>query len=202
MRRQQQQRQRQRQPKRKPTLIDVLILVAFVGIVIGIGYPNVVRVQRRMALKSATGELRSIFHIARIRAISGGKGAGLKFEEIRGGWHYAMYSDGDRDGIQNDDIKTGIDTLIVPPRAVFSQSRNVTIGLIDGPVRGPDGDLVREPVMFNQSAICSFSSVGEATPGTIYVRDKHGDLWCLRVSGLTSKVQTLRYDRETKRWES
>ena len=184
------------------TLIELLIIVAIVGLVLGVAYPNFLKMQRRIALRSAAGELRSIFHLARMRAISRGLNTGVKFVLLGGTWHFATYQDGDRDGVRNDDINKGIDKMIAPPRIVFSQSHIVTIGVIDVPVKDPDGDLVKSPVTFNQSTLCSFSPVGQATPGTIYITDNDGDLWCVRVYGPTAKIRTLRYDRATKRWVS
>lgn len=184
------------------TLIELLIIVAIVGLVLGVAYPNFQKMQRRIALRSAAGELRSIFHLVRMRAISRGANTGVKFVLLGGVWHFATYEDGDRDGVRNDDIKKGIDRMIAPPRIVFSQSNIVTIGVIDVPVKDPDGDLVKSPVTFNQSTLCSFSPVGQATPGTIYITDNDGDLWCVRVYGASAKIRTLRYDRATKRWVS
>lgn len=184
------------------TLIELLITIAIIGLVAGITVPNLWKIQRRMALRAAAGELRSIFHLARMRAISRGVHTGLKFVMLDGAWHFATYEDGDRDGVRNDDIKKGIDRLVARPRIVFSQSHIVTIGLIAEPFKDPDGDKVKSPVTFNQSMLCSFSPMGEATPGTIYITDKDGDMWCVRVYGASAKIRALRYDRTKKRWLS
>ena len=124
----------------------------------------------------------------------------MKFLLIGGQWHFAVYDDGDGDGVRNDDIKSGKDIPLSPPRVVFPEARNVTIGLIDVAVKDADGDPVKSAVTFNNSTICSFSPIGESTPGTIYITDSDGDLWCVRVYGASAKIRTLRYDREKKKW--
>ena len=184
------------------TLIELLVIIAIVGLILGVAYPNFLKMQRRVALKSAAGELRAIFHLTRMRAISRGLHVGVKFVLLGGAWHFATYEDGDRDGVRNDDIKKGVDKMVARPREVFSQSRIVTIGLIDVPVKDPDGDVVKSAVTFNQSTLCSFSQDGTATPGTIFITDNDGDLWCVRVYGASAKVTALRYDRAKKRWVS
>ena len=184
------------------SLIELLIVIAIIGLFLGITVPNLHKIQRRIALRSAAGELRSTFHLARMRAIAKGVNTGLKFLMIDGAWHFATYEDGDRDGVRNDDIKKGIDKLVARPRIVFSQSKIVTIGLPGYAFKDPDGDTVKSAVTFNQTLLASFSPMGEATPGTIYITDLDGDMWCVRVYGATAKIRALRYDRAAKRWVS
>ena len=184
------------------TLIEILIVVAIIGLILGIAIPNFASMRRRMALRAAAGELRSLFHLVRMRAIARGVNTGVKFAMQDGAWHFATYEDGDRDGVRNDDIKSGVDPMVARPRIVFSQSQIVTIGLPGYSFKDPDGDTVKSAVTFNQTSLCSFSPIGEATPGTIYLTDNAGELWCVRVYGATAKIRALRYDRAKKRWVS
>jgi hypothetical protein len=161
--------------------------------------------RRRMALRIAAGELRAVFHLARMRVISRGQNCGLKFLMMGGEWRFAVYDDGDGDGIRNDDIVKGVDRLVHPPRVVLRESGIVTIGLLAEKIKDPDGDPLpptKTPIHFNRSTICSFSPLGESTPGSIYITDRCDGLWCVRVYGASAKIRTLRYDREVKRWLS
>jgi prepilin-type N-terminal cleavage/methylation domain-containing protein len=184
------------------TLMEILIVLAIIGLILGVAFPNFQKMQRRMALRAAAGELRSVFNLVRMRAIARGINTGVKFVMLDGAWHFATYEDGDHDGVRNDDIKKGTDPMVAKPRIVFSQSQIVTIGLPSFAFKDPDGDTVKSPVTFNQTALCSFSPIGEATPGSIYITDNDGELWCVRVYGATAKVRALRYDRTKKRWVS
>ncbi len=182
------------------SLIELLIVLAVIGLIAGIALPNFHKMRNRVALRAAAGELRSIFHRVRMRALSTGKNNGIKFLQLAGVWHFILYEDGDGDGVRNDDIKSGVDIPLSPPRVVFPEARNVTIGLIEVAVKDADGDLVKSAVTFNNSSICSFSPIGESTPGTIYITNSDGDLWCVRVYGASAKIRALRYDREKKKW--
>ena len=184
------------------SLIDLLIVIAIIGMVIGITTPHFAKIRNRMALRAAAGELRSIFHLVRMRAVSRGANSGVKFLQLAGRWHFVLYEDGDRDGVRNDDIHKGIDKPLSHPRVVFREARNITIGLLGVPVKDADGDLVKSPVAFGNSTICSFSPMGESTPGTIYITDNDGGLWCVRVYGASAKIRTLRYDPGKKKWVS
>jgi prepilin-type N-terminal cleavage/methylation domain-containing protein len=184
------------------TLIELLIVIAIIGMIVSVTVPNFMTMRRRMAVRAAAGELRSVFHLVRMRALARGVNTGVKFLLQDGAWHFATYEDGDGDGVRNDDIKKGIDRMIARPRVVFTHSSIVTIGLPGYPFKDPDGDKVKSAVTFNQTLLCSFSPIGAATPGTIYLTDNDGELWCVRVYGATAKIRALRYDRGKQKWVS
>lgn len=187
------------------TLIELLIVVAIVGLMISITLPSFAKMRRRAALQAAASELRSQFRLARSRAIARNVNCGLKFLLLGGEWHFALYEDGDDDGVRNDDIKSGKDRLIARPRVVFPGSKIVAIGLLDITIKDPDGDSLsptKSPVVFNASTICSFSPLGQSTPGTIYITDRGTDLYAVRVFGTSAKIRVLRYLRGAGRWET
>ena len=179
------------------SLIELLIALAVIGIVIGVALPNFTSMRRRAALRAASGELRAIFHHTRQRAISRGQNAGVKFFMDGGEWQYAVYDDGDGDGVKNDDIRRGIDPVAGEPRRVLREADIVTFGLLPRRIKDPDGqrlDPSRSPVQFGRSTICSFTPMGESTPGTIYVKAGDDELFAIRVYGITARRRTLRFD--------
>ena len=194
-----------RKGQRGFTLAEALTVLAIIGLIVLVSVPAFGTMRRRAALRSASAQLRAIFHQARSRAITRAEHCGLKFLLIGGEWHFAVYDDGDGDGVRNDDIKSGRDVLVSPPRVVLRESRAVTIGLLADSIRDPDGDPLpptKSPVAFNKSTICSFSPIGQSTPGTIYLTDRAGDLFAVRVYGATAKIRVLRYVAAKKRWIS
>ncbi len=185
------------------TLMELLVTISIIGLFLAFTVPTFTSLRRRAMLRAASDDLRSVFHLARSRAIARSTNCGLKFVQLAGVWHYSIYDDADGDGVRNDDIRKGVDKLVKPPRVVFPTSPIVTIGLLPMSIRDPDGDLLKpngSPVRFNNSAICSFSPRGESTPGTIYITDRMSDIYAVRVYGATAKIRVLRYDRGTGRW--
>lgn len=185
------------------SLLELLTVVAIVGLIVCITVPSFGNLRRRAALQAAATELRSQFHLTRSRAIAHNVNCGMKFLLLAGEWHFAVYEDGDGDGVRNDDIKSGKDRMIARPRVVLPTSRAATIGLLDISIKDPDGDALspsKSPVAFNQSTICSFSPLGQSTPGTIYITDRGLDLYAVRVYGASAKIRVLRYLRATGKW--
>ncbi|HEU4522639.1 MAG TPA: GspH/FimT family pseudopilin [Thermoanaerobaculia bacterium] len=186
------------------TLIELLTVIAIIGIGVAVAVPSWMSLRRRAAVRSAAAEIRSVFHETRSRAIAGWRNSGVRFTPSGTGWQFAIYDDGDRDGVRNDDIRNGVDVLVAPPRHLFQQPQLVTIGLLPQTIRDPDGDPLRpgdSPVQFNRSSICSFTPLGTSTAGTIYLTDDAGSLYAVRVFAATAKIRLVRYDGARRRWE-
>lgn len=184
-------------------LMEMITAAAIIGLFAVAAAPAFASLQRRAALRAASSELRAIFRLARSRAIARNANCGIRFFKVGGEWQFGMYDDGDRDGVRKEDIAKGIDRLIGRPRVVLPESRSVAIGLPSQSIKDPAGAPLSpssSPVKFNASAICSFSPLGESTPGTIYMRDREGEVYAVRVYGASAKVRVLRYVRDTQKW--
>lgn len=186
------------------TLIELLITLAIIGLTVAIAVPNLQALRRRAAVRTAASEIRSIFRAARARAITRGANTGVKFTRGAYDWQYSIYDDGDGDGIRNDDIQRGVDRRVTAPQYMIRGAELASISIPASVRVDPDGAAMpanASPVQFGTSTICSFSPLGESTPGTIYLADAAGLAYCVRVFGGTAKVRVLRYDVQRKRWE-
>jgi prepilin-type N-terminal cleavage/methylation domain-containing protein len=185
------------------TLLELLTVLAILGLMVVCSIPAFGNYRRRMSIIAASEQFRSILRATRARAIASGRNAGVKF--ISGTeWTYAIYEDGDGDGVRNDDITRGTDRRTFGPAIVMPSFHIATIGLLKTTVKDPDGDPLKpdaSPVQFGRSTICSFSPIGSGTPGTLYLIDGGGQLWAARVHGSGGRVRVLRYNDGLKKWE-
>lgn len=185
------------------TLSELLTAIAIAGLIICCAVPSWMSMRRRAAVRSAAAEIRSVFHLVRSRAISHSRSTGVKFVDGLDGWKYALYDDGDGDGVRNDDITRGTDRLVSGQRFLWQQPLVVKVAIPSYVTHDPDGDPLTarsSPVQFNRSTICSFSPLGQATAGTIYLTDDADSAWAVRVYGATAKIRVLSYDRSRRRW--
>ena len=162
------------------------------------------RLKESVAIRSAVHETTVAFYRARSYAISRNRNVGLKFRKNGPRHEWTMYADGNGNGVLSSEISSGVD----PQMGVYLPwSRNDVLPGIMTDIRVPDPsspgsylDRIDDPIRFNNSDICSFSGIGESTPGSVYLWDGRDRMAVVRVFGATAKVRTLYYRRGEKGW--
>jgi hypothetical protein len=186
------------------SLFEVLLGITTVGWMLALALPGVGRLREQVVLRSAVHEASVAFYRARAYAISRNRNVGLKFRKNGDRYEWALYADGNGNGVRTADIASGVDKYL---GAYYPWTRNDALpGIMTG-TRVPDPsdpghylDRIEDPVRFNNSDICSFSPMGESTPGSIYIWDSHDGMAVLRVFGRTAKLRSLYYRRGEKDW--
>jgi hypothetical protein len=162
------------------------------------------QLQGSLSVRSAAAEVSAAFFRARAYALTRGVAIALKFRKDGGRYEWALYRDGNGNGVRTSEIASGVDRslgLAIP----WSRS-DVRPGILRGtPVPDPSSpgtplDRLEDPIRFNNSDLCSFSPVGESTPGSVYLWDGRDRMAVVRVFGRSAKVRTLYYFRGEKTW--
>jgi prepilin-type N-terminal cleavage/methylation domain-containing protein len=178
------------------SLVEILFSLAILTLVVCIATPALLGMTRRLTLRAVAGRIRMILLTVRNEAELANCNRGVRFSRHGDAWSYAVYEDGDTDGVRNDDIRSGRDPLIRGPFVLLDESANVRVGLPPGPrVADPDGGPPLAPsaaVSFNGSSLCSFSPDGDGTPGTLYLTDGL-DAAAVRCTGDGGHVYVLLY---------
>lgn len=185
------------------TLLELIAAVAVIGILALCAVPSFATYRRHASLRAQADQLRSIFRMARSRAIKRNANSGVRFAPRGSQWTFALYDDGDGDGIRSDDIASGVDRCYAAPSVLMPEFHIATIALLPVAIRDPDGDLLpptASAVQFGRSSVCSFSPTGSGTPGTAYITNTDGEIFAIRVLGASGKVRVLRYDALRKKW--
>ena len=174
------------------------------GFVMAIIAPGVQQLQSSVAIRNAVHETTVAFYRARSHAIFRGRNVGLKFRKNGPAFEWTLYADGNGNGVLTAEIASGTDPYL---GIYFPWSRNdVFPGIMTGtrvPDPGSPGrylDRIDDPIRFNSSDICSFSPMGESTPGSVYLWDGRDRMAVVRVFGWTAKIRTLYYRRGERGW--
>ena len=183
--------------------VEMTLVLALAATAVGLAAPGVAHLRSSVLMRSAAGEVGAALHRARSLAISGGKNVGVKFRKNGDRYEWTIYGDGNGNGVRTTDIARGIDR----PVASFPWGRNdVRPSILTGfPVPDPGGpgflDRLHDPIRFNGSDICSFSPVGESTPGSVYLWDGADRMAVVRVFGRSAKMRALYYRRGDGMWK-
>jgi Tfp pilus assembly protein FimT len=140
---------------------------------------------------SAARYLASRMALARAYAIGRSTNVALRFDADSTGVRFAMFMDGNGNGVRTADIAANVDPAVEPPVSLAEQFPGVTIA-----AAGEAG----APVLAGASRLVSFSPDGTATAGTIYVASRDGTRWAVRVLGTTARTRVLRYSPSTGAW--
>jgi hypothetical protein len=182
--------------------VGLLWTLALGGTVLALATPGLKNLESSVSVRSAAGEVGVAMYRARATAIARNVNVGLKFRRNGDRYEWTIYADGNGNGIRSGDITSGVDK----PLASFTWSRNdVLPGILTGQrVPDPSGsgflDRPDDPIRFNASDICSFSPLGESTPGSVYLWDGRDRMAVVRVFGRTAKMRTLYYRRGERTW--
>lgn len=184
------------------SLFELLLALTAIAWLLVIATPGVTRLRQEVSLRSAVHEASVAFYLARSYAISKNRNVGLKFRKNGDRYEWALYADGNGNGVRTAEIASGVDRYL---GLSYPWSRNdVLPGIMTGTrVPDPSGgylDRIDDPIRFNSSDICSFSAMGECTPGSVYLWDARDGMAVLRVFGGTAKLRCLYYRRGERGW--
>ena len=191
-------------PARGLTSLELVVVLAALGALVTATATGAFQLQSALAVRSAAAEVSAAFVRARAHALTKGLTVALKFRRDGGRWEWALYRDGNGNGVRNAEIVSGVDRslglAIVWPRS------DVRPGILRGtPVPDPGSpgsslDRLDDPIRFGTSDLCSFSPLGESSPGSVYLWDGRDRMAVVRVFGRSAKVRTLFYHRGERTW--
>jgi prepilin-type N-terminal cleavage/methylation domain-containing protein len=188
------------------TLLESVAVLAIFGLSASLVWPAVSNSISATELRLATGEVAAAFYEARIYALRQSANVAVLFESGPHGVSWALYRDGDGDGVLKQDIQRGVDKLERGARRLEHFGSRIRFGFPPGMRPTEIGDPTRlisnldDPLRFGNSNMASFSSRGTASPGTAYVTNGKDRLLAVRIGNMSGKVTLWEYDPEIRRW--
>jgi prepilin-type N-terminal cleavage/methylation domain-containing protein len=179
--------------ERGHTLIELLIVIAVLLVAGAVSLPHVNAYAREAELLGAGQVFKGEFRKARSIAVARGTQTALRFETEADGVYVSTYVDGNSNGVLAADIRRGLDTRIGRPVPLATGSAKVRVGINPG-VRAipPETGLLdtRDPIRFGAGDMLSFSPLGTATPGTLYLANRWRQA-AVRVTPGSSRVRLM-----------
>jgi type II secretory pathway pseudopilin PulG len=182
------------------TLLDLLLAISLIGMLSAIAVPLTSAALDEIHTASAARYLAARIMSSRMDAIRRSTSVALRFVASMPDYAFALYADGNGDGVRSLDIQRGIDRLIGPSQQLKDHFPGVHFGLMPG---APDADgaysASTDGVRVGTARILTMSPDGTATSGTLYLRGQRSQ-YAVRVLGATGRTRVLAFDRGAGTW--
>jgi Tfp pilus assembly protein FimT len=174
-------------------VIELVAVISVITILGGVTAAHMLSAADHSRGYAAARLLSGRLGLVRTQAVARGAAVGLQFAQGPRGLTFAAFQDGNANGIRTADIEAGVDRQVEPSTSLFEQFPGVDIGLA---ANSP----AKTALQIGQTGLLTFTPLGTATSGTIYIRDQRGSQWAVRVLGATGRTRVLRYDERTGGW--
>ena len=174
------------------SLIELLFVTALTAVLAGAVTPRLLAGLDIPGPGGRLGTSRPAWRMARTHAVTRSAHVALRFQPGLTDVSFQPFVDENHNGVRNSDIAGGVDRPLGSPVRLSDLFPGVVIGTTD-----PTGD----PVRIGSSNLLSFTPLGTATPGTIYVRGRNNIELAVRVTGATGRTRILRRNPRSRVWE-
>ena len=194
--------------ERGQSLVEILAALAILSLLFYVGVPSFRGLRERAALGGASSEMATMLRSLRSRAIAQGRTVALVFDRAPGGWQYGLFADGDGDGVRSSDIADGTDYPLAAPARLGERWNGIEFGCLPlsrirrlPPASGWTAPP-QDPIQFGAAKIVSFSALGDASTGTLYLSDGRTRMAAIVLFGPTARVRVFRYDLSSEEWST
>ena len=186
------------------SLLELIVVLGIFGVMAAMSVPSMAGLSAQLSIQAAATHVATLFNGARARAAFHGVDVGVKWITAGGDIQFAVYEDGNGNGVLSEDIRNGKDRLVLGPYSMHGRYPHIEFRFLPGfialdPGGNPIGDLT-DPIRFGRSDICTFSATGRSSPGSVYLSDGRRRQALVRISPGTSRIQVYEWRPDLKSW--
>jgi len=140
---------------------------------------------------------------ARLDALRRARSVAVRVEVIGDRTQFQLFADGNGNGVLQRDIDRGLDPPLTPRQWLDDQARDITLRINQAITDVAGAATIAaggDPLRIGNTALVTFSPLGSATSGTLYVSARRGPQLAIRVFGATGRVRVLIFDAQARRW--
>ncbi len=187
------------------TLLELMFALALCTVLGAIAAPSLSAAADDVRAAGAARYIATRLQQSRTEAIARSADVGWQFVlTSSGSYTYAPYLDSNGNGIRTYDIQHAIDAPISPPERLLDRFAGVDFGVMPGlPEIDSGSDRPgTDPIKLGSSNILTFSPLGTASSGSLYIKGRRDLQYAIRISGETGRTRVLRFDPGTRRWKA
>jgi type II secretory pathway pseudopilin PulG len=184
------------------SLVELMFVAGLVATLSGVAVPPLLAALDDFRATGAARYLAARLQRARMEAVMRSAEVGVKFTRTAAGYAFAVYVDGNGNGIRSADIANAIDRRLSGPERLTDNFRDVDFGTVDGlpPVDAGSPAPGNDPIRLGASDMATFTAKGTASAGSIYIRSRRTQ-YVIRIFGTTGKTRLLKFDTRTHEWK-
>jgi hypothetical protein len=183
------------------SLVEAVIAAAVAVIVGAVSVPALIGQRDSLHASAAAKHVAALVHATRAESLKRGVHVALVFQSSGQDIRFAMFADGNYDGVRSADMAAGVDRQVSAWARIGDQFPRAAFGIVPGAADPDSGSaLTGSPLKLGGSSMLSFGPAGGATSGTVYLRGPAGPQYAVRLLGSTGRARLLRFDFQERRW--
>jgi prepilin-type N-terminal cleavage/methylation domain-containing protein len=184
------------------TLPELLVVLGLMTTVSAMALPSVTAGLDEAKVRGAAHYIAGRFGLTRTQAVHRHANVGLRFTGTAQDISLRPFLDTNDNGVRSTEIATGVDTPILPAERLADLFGGVRFGFIEGAtlIDGTPVDPGDEPVRFGVARMATFTPVGTATAGTVYIRGRERSQYAVVILGATGRTRIARFDPKRLLW--
>ena len=189
-------------PSRGFSLLEIVLVAGIAVTLSAVAVPQYVTAIDDVRAAGAARYISARFQRARMEAVMRSADVALQFTSSAGGYAYAVYVDGNHNGVLTREIQRGIDRRLGPSEQLPDQFPGVDFGAIPGLPAIDAGSTApgSDPIRLGAGSFATFSAAGTSSSGTVYIRSRRDAQYAVRIFGATGKTRMLKFDPGTRQW--
>jgi type II secretory pathway pseudopilin PulG len=186
------------------SLVEVLVSCAVICAVLAVAVPQVLGFQEGSRAAAAARYVAGRLQLARMEALKRSAHVAVGFTQVGNELEFAMYVDGNGNGVRTIEIASRTDPIVSAPEHLGHAVPGAQFAIVAGtPSIDDTGPLTgTDPIRVGRSNLVSFSPLGSATPGTIYLCGPDRRQWAIRITGATGRVRVYAFEPAGQRWQA
>jgi type II secretory pathway pseudopilin PulG len=189
-------------PPQGYSLIEVVFVAGLVVTLSAVALPNIQRALDEFRTVGAVRYMAARLERTRAEALARSADVALRFVDEGITYRYAVYVDGNANGVRTADISSGEDRLASHEERLSDQFAGVDLGVVPE-LPGVDSGAPPgvDPIKLGSGNMATFTPDGTATPGSLYVLGPRGLQFTIRIVGETGRTRILRFDSRNRTWK-
>jgi type II secretory pathway pseudopilin PulG len=184
------------------SVLELVFALGVAATLAGIALPSLLASLDDTRAVGAARYVAACLQRTRMDAVRRNATVALRFTRSGDGYAFTPYVDGNHNGVLARDILTGVDAAVGFADGLSARFAGVEFATSAGlPAVDPDGVAPGDdPIRLGTGDMAVFTPDGTASSGTVYLANRRGAQYAVRMFGETGRTRVLKFDARRFVW--